>query len=197
MLLFFFKSYFEICNVDRLYATIEFPALASCSVSLLDWSVVEVLYGIPNCVRESFSLLRANEGSWKLFGIFRRVWIKGMSLNLWLSVTSHQVDAWWLVPQLAFLLLLLSGNLVLLQVFICQMFNYRFCKLVWLCSPTAPCYQRDIQNHLFDRFELPILRGRDSLATDQHKEAGETKLKELVKLVDMCIIRRTSDILSK
>jgi len=47
------------------------------------------------------------------------------------------------------------------------------------------------------RYELPILRGRDSSSTDKQKEAGEEKLKELGNLVNTCIIRRTSDILSK
>nr|CAB3265408.1 DNA repair and recombination protein RAD54-like [Phallusia mammillata] len=52
-------------------------------------------------------------------------------------------------------------------------------------------------NEFKKKFELPILRGRDSAATDKQKELGETRLKELVQLVDLCIIRRTSDLLSK
>ncbi|CAK8680728.1 unnamed protein product [Clavelina lepadiformis] len=47
------------------------------------------------------------------------------------------------------------------------------------------------------KFELPILRGRDSGASDKQKAAGEEKLRELLSLVNRCIIRRTSDILSK
>ncbi|XP_002130103.2 DNA repair and recombination protein RAD54-like isoform X1 [Ciona intestinalis] len=52
-------------------------------------------------------------------------------------------------------------------------------------------------NEFKKKFEFPILRGRDSSACDDHKKLGETKLKELVDLVNLCIIRRTSDILSK
>lgn len=46
-------------------------------------------------------------------------------------------------------------------------------------------------------YELAILRGRDSLATDKEKEKGDAKLKELTELVQKFIIRRTNDILSK
>lgn len=46
-------------------------------------------------------------------------------------------------------------------------------------------------------YELDILRGRDSLATDKEKEKGDEKLKELTELVQKFIIRRTNDILSK
>lgn len=46
-------------------------------------------------------------------------------------------------------------------------------------------------------YELHILRGRDSLATDKEKEKGDAKLKELTELVQKFIIRRTNDILSK
>ena len=50
---------------------------------------------------------------------------------------------------------------------------------------------------LFWRYEIPILRGRDSSASDSCKEKGEEKLKELGEVVNSCIIRRTSSLLSK
>lgn len=46
-------------------------------------------------------------------------------------------------------------------------------------------------------YEIHILRGRDSLASDKEKEKGDSKLKELTELVQKFIIRRTNDILSK
>ncbi len=46
-------------------------------------------------------------------------------------------------------------------------------------------------------FELDILRGRDSLATDKEREKGDQKLKNLTNVVSRFIIRRTNDILSK
>lgn len=46
-------------------------------------------------------------------------------------------------------------------------------------------------------YEIHILRGRDSLATDKEREKGDAKLKELTELVQKFIIRRTNDILSK
>uniref|UniRef100_A0A8D3CWD0 DNA repair and recombination protein RAD54-like n=1 Tax=Scophthalmus maximus TaxID=52904 RepID=A0A8D3CWD0_SCOMX len=47
------------------------------------------------------------------------------------------------------------------------------------------------------RFELPILKGRDADASDRDRHTGEEKLKELISIVNRCLIRRTSDILSK
>ncbi|XP_035698266.1 DNA repair and recombination protein RAD54-like [Branchiostoma floridae] len=47
------------------------------------------------------------------------------------------------------------------------------------------------------RFETPILRGRDASASDKDQKRGEEKLKELLDIVDRCIIRRTASILSK
>uniref|UniRef100_A0A3B3V1B8 RAD54 like n=1 Tax=Poecilia latipinna TaxID=48699 RepID=A0A3B3V1B8_9TELE len=54
------------------------------------------------------------------------------------------------------------------------------------------------------RFELPILKGRDADASNRDREEGEKKLKELISIVNLsmccfnrCLIRRTSDILSK
>ncbi|KAJ8276958.1 hypothetical protein GJAV_G00069810 [Gymnothorax javanicus] len=47
------------------------------------------------------------------------------------------------------------------------------------------------------RFETPILKGRDADASDKDRLNGEEKLKELIGIVNRCLIRRTSDILSK
>ncbi|XP_051567327.1 DNA repair and recombination protein RAD54-like isoform X2 [Myxocyprinus asiaticus] len=47
------------------------------------------------------------------------------------------------------------------------------------------------------RFEIPILKGRDADASDKDRAAGEEKLQELISIVNRCLIRRTSDILSK
>ncbi|XP_061423542.1 LOW QUALITY PROTEIN: DNA repair and recombination protein RAD54-like [Lethenteron reissneri] len=47
------------------------------------------------------------------------------------------------------------------------------------------------------KFELPILKGRDADATDDLKRRGEERLQELIGIVNRCLIRRTSDILSK
>ncbi|XP_020780104.1 DNA repair and recombination protein RAD54-like [Boleophthalmus pectinirostris] len=47
------------------------------------------------------------------------------------------------------------------------------------------------------RFEMPILKGRDADASEKDRQAGEEKLKELIGIVNRCLIRRTSDILSK
>ncbi|XP_068599411.1 DNA repair and recombination protein RAD54-like [Brachionichthys hirsutus] len=46
-------------------------------------------------------------------------------------------------------------------------------------------------------FELPILKGRDADACDKDRLTGEEKLRELIRIVNRCLIRRTSDILSK
>jgi DNA repair and recombination RAD54-like protein len=47
------------------------------------------------------------------------------------------------------------------------------------------------------RFETPILRGRDADATEETQKKGQTQLKELADLVNKCIIRRTSALLTK
>ncbi|POI29663.1 hypothetical protein CIB84_006587, partial [Bambusicola thoracicus] len=46
-------------------------------------------------------------------------------------------------------------------------------------------------------FELPILKGRDADASEAERQKGEERLKELISIVNRCLIRRTSDILSK
>lgn len=47
------------------------------------------------------------------------------------------------------------------------------------------------------RFETPILRGRDADATPDVQKLGQERLKELADLVNRCIIRRTSALLTK
>lgn len=46
-------------------------------------------------------------------------------------------------------------------------------------------------------YELAILKGRDSLASDKQQELGNQKLKELSAVASKFIIRRTNDLLSK
>ncbi|OBS70513.1 hypothetical protein A6R68_00934 [Neotoma lepida] len=46
-------------------------------------------------------------------------------------------------------------------------------------------------------FELPILKSRDAAASEVDKQLGEERLRELISIVNRCLIRRTSDILSK
>lgn len=46
-------------------------------------------------------------------------------------------------------------------------------------------------------YEMPILRGRDAMASDAQRETSEAKLKELGQKVNKFIIRRTNDLLSK
>ncbi|XP_066125397.1 DNA repair and recombination protein RAD54-like isoform X2 [Saccopteryx bilineata] len=46
-------------------------------------------------------------------------------------------------------------------------------------------------------FELPILKGRDAAASEADRQRGEERLRELTSIVNRCLIRRTSDILSK
>ncbi|KAJ3384046.1 DNA-dependent ATPase protein rad54 [Lobulomyces angularis] len=47
------------------------------------------------------------------------------------------------------------------------------------------------------KFENPILRGRDSMATDKEKEISEQKLEELLAIANQFIIRRTAALLTK
>ncbi|KAJ8456479.1 hypothetical protein ONZ45_g11333 [Pleurotus djamor] len=53
------------------------------------------------------------------------------------------------------------------------------------------------KNDFRKNFENAIIRGRDSMASDEIKAASEQKLKELGGLVTKFIIRRTNDLLSK
>ncbi|XP_012999683.1 DNA repair and recombination protein RAD54-like isoform X1 [Cavia porcellus] len=46
-------------------------------------------------------------------------------------------------------------------------------------------------------FELPILKSRDANASEADRQLGEERLQELISIVNRCLIRRTSDILSK
>ncbi|XP_030310989.1 DNA repair and recombination protein RAD54-like isoform X2 [Calypte anna] len=46
-------------------------------------------------------------------------------------------------------------------------------------------------------FEIPILKGRDADASEAERHKGEERLQELISIVNRCLIRRTSDILSK
>ncbi|XP_033623171.1 DNA repair and recombination protein RAD54-like isoform X2 [Fukomys damarensis] len=46
-------------------------------------------------------------------------------------------------------------------------------------------------------FELPILKSRDAAASEADRQLGEGRLQELISIVNRCLIRRTSDILSK
>lgn len=46
-------------------------------------------------------------------------------------------------------------------------------------------------------FEIPILRSRDTIATDKDHEKGQEKLRELTATVERCMIRRTSALLTK
>lgn len=47
------------------------------------------------------------------------------------------------------------------------------------------------------KFEIPILRGQDACATPKEREAAIKCLEELAQLVNRCLIRRTSSLLTK
>ena len=53
------------------------------------------------------------------------------------------------------------------------------------------------QSQFRRKFENPILKGRDACASDKEEEVGKERLAELIQLVNQCMIRRTSDLLSK
>ena len=53
------------------------------------------------------------------------------------------------------------------------------------------------KNDFRKNYENGIIRGRDSMASDETKAESEKKLKELGGLVTKFIIRRTNDLLSK
>ncbi len=46
-------------------------------------------------------------------------------------------------------------------------------------------------------FEIPILKSRDSFASDKDNKTGQEKLRELSAAVEKCMIRRTSQLLTK
>ncbi|XP_076240794.1 DNA repair and recombination protein RAD54-like okr isoform X2 [Calliopsis andreniformis] len=47
------------------------------------------------------------------------------------------------------------------------------------------------------KFEIPILRGQDAAATDTERQLAQERLTELITVVNKCLIRRTSALLSK
>ncbi|XP_076166694.1 DNA repair and recombination protein RAD54-like okr isoform X2 [Ptiloglossa arizonensis] len=47
------------------------------------------------------------------------------------------------------------------------------------------------------KFEIPILRGQDAAATDTERKLAQERLTELITIVNKCLIRRTSALLSK
>lgn len=47
------------------------------------------------------------------------------------------------------------------------------------------------------KYETPILRGQDAAATDKERELAQERLTDLVSIVNKCLIRRTSALLSK
>ncbi|KAJ3307773.1 DNA-dependent ATPase protein rad54, partial [Gonapodya sp. JEL0774] len=46
-------------------------------------------------------------------------------------------------------------------------------------------------------FELPILRGRDAMASEKDRDASEAKLRELLEIASKFMIRRTAELLTK
>jgi len=47
------------------------------------------------------------------------------------------------------------------------------------------------------KYETPILRGQDAAATDAERTVAQERLSNLVSIVNKCLIRRTSALLSK
>lgn len=47
------------------------------------------------------------------------------------------------------------------------------------------------------QYETPIVRGQDSCATDSERQKARDRLEQLIALVNRCLIRRTSALLSK
>ncbi|GAA5969918.1 hypothetical protein JCM8115_006028 [Rhodotorula mucilaginosa] len=66
-------------------------------------------------------------------------------------------------------------------------------SLLNFCNPGSLGNDTDFHK----TFEMPILKGRDALATDKEKERGDAAMKELAGKVNKLIIRRTNDLLSK
>ena len=63
--------------------------------------------------------------------------------------------------------------------------------LVSFVNPGSLGTAADFRRH----FENPILRGRDSYATDDEQKKGNERLKELLDRVNSCMLRRTAEIL--
>lgn len=66
-------------------------------------------------------------------------------------------------------------------------------SLLNFCNPGSLGNDTDFHK----TYEMPILKGRDALATDKEKERGDAAMKELASKVNKLIIRRTNDLLSK
>ncbi|KWU43070.1 hypothetical protein RHOSPDRAFT_35330 [Rhodotorula sp. JG-1b] len=66
-------------------------------------------------------------------------------------------------------------------------------SLLNFCNPGSLGNDTDFHK----TYEMPILKGRDALATDKEKERGDAAMKELAGKVNKLIIRRTNDLLSK
>lgn len=66
-------------------------------------------------------------------------------------------------------------------------------SLLNFCNPGSLGNDTDFHK----AYEMPILKGRDALATDKEKERGDAAMKELAGKVNKLIIRRTNDLLSK
>ena len=54
-------------------------------------------------------------------------------------------------------------------------------------------YFQEFRKH----YENPILRGQDSCATDDERKKAAERLEQLIGLVNRCLIRRTSTLLSQ
>lgn len=81
-----------------------------------------------------------------------------------------------------------------------------FCSLVNFVNPgllgTAAEFRKKFENSILrlefhNKKEFYNFRGRDAGASDADQKIGEEKTKEMVSLVERCIIRRTSALLTK
>jgi len=60
-----------------------------------------------------------------------------------------------------------------------------------------PYYIYFVTQEFRRKFETPILRGQDAMATQEEQQKGQVCLEELAAIVNRCLIRRTSALLSK